>query len=389
METLKIAFYTDTFLPAHDGVVSSMLSFRKELKRRGHEVYIYASGNRQTKEMVKGEKDIFVLRSMKFRLYPQYNLALTPFKTGANFSEIAPDIVHSQTPFIVGSYALAFAKIYKLPLVSTFHTMITDKRVIEEYTPASTAKLLKRYSWKYARFYYNKCNSVIAPSQTISDLLKKNDIENVNVIPNGIDTNRFSADVDGSSLRKKLKRSRDEKIVLCLGRVSKEKNLETVLKAAKLLKKAKEPARFIIAGTGPAANYYQNLARRLKVDDVVDFVGFVDDKVLPKYYAASDVFCTASTFETQGIVAYEAMAMGKPVVGADSLALKEAIKNGKNGERFKPYDAKACASKIKKVLNNIDSYNETRRTAEQYSIGKMTDELLNLYKDILNKFTPL
>jgi 1,2-diacylglycerol 3-alpha-glucosyltransferase len=384
-DSLKIAFYTDTFLPAHDGVVTSILGFRKELMKRGHEVYIFAAGNSQTIQLAAKQRNIFVTRGMGLKNYPQYSFALLPFADASKFDDINPDIVHSHTPFMMGTWALALAKMNKIPIVSTFHTLFTDKSVIKEYATKRAVNFLHKYSWKYARFYYKKCNAVAAPSHAIKVLLEKKGIPSPYVVPNGIDTERFNTKVDGRSIRNKLVRKRGEKLVLYVGRISREKKIETLLKAARQLHD--DDIRFAFVGTGPAAGFYSRMSTRLGICDKVDFIGFVDDKILPRYYAAADAFCIPSTFETQGIVSLEAMSVGKPVIGADSLALHDLIKNGKNGEKFAPGDSKACARKIKKVLNNIDSYKESVETAKGYSIEATTDELLSLYSKVINEVT--
>ncbi len=383
MESLKIAFYTDTFLPAHDGVVSSILGSKRELEKRGHEVYIFASGNEQTKELANGEKNIYVVKGMKFRKYPQYSLALAPFMSIPEVRDINPDIVHTHTPFLMGSWAMVYAKMNRVPIVSTFHTLFTDKHVLREYVSEYfPVRLLERGAWRYARLYYNRCNEVIAPSVSIKAMLERNGINNVDVVPNGIDLKRFNKDANGSKIRKSLKRKRDEKIVLYIGRISKEKKIETLLKAARLLKK--ENIRFVLGGTGPSYDKYTKMAHRMGLSNVA-FTGFVPEKDIAKYYVAADAFCTPSTFETQGIVAEEAMACGKPVIAADRLAFRDVIKKGKNGERFKANDSRDCARKIQKVLNNLDAYKETTKTAQEYSIVKSTDRLLSVYKRVLER----
>ena len=140
---------------------------------------------------------------------------------------------------------------------------------------------------------------------------------------------------------------------------------------------------FVVGGTGPAVEHYQRMARRLGIADRVRFLGFVDDKVLPNLYAASDLLCLPSTFETQGIVSLEAMAVGKPVVAADYLALREVIENGKNGERFEAGNHIGCARKIEKVLNNCEAYRKQAvKTAEEFSVEKVTGRLLKVYDSV-------
>jgi 1,2-diacylglycerol 3-alpha-glucosyltransferase len=383
-EKLKIAFYTDSFLPAIDGVVISILNFKKELEKRGNEVYIYASGNEKTRQMTKGDKHITVIRSIRFNKYPQYNLALFPLSSRFKLDHVKVDINHAQTPFMMGIHALMLSKFERTPIVGSFHTMFTDKSVIKDYAINSdlVAEKIIKYSWKYARLYYNRCDAVAAPSNTIKTMLERRRIENVDLIPNGVDIKKFNPKVNGEIIRRRLTDSDREKLVMYVGRISREKKLETLIKAAKLLKN--EKVRVAIVGTGPATSYYQHMVERMHLKDKVRFAGFVSNEDLPSYYAACDVFCIPSTFETQGVVSLEAMASGKPVVGADYLALKELIVNGKNGEKFRPNDGKACADKLEKVINNMSTYKEMVNTAKRYSIERTTDDLLALYRRVLN-----
>jgi 1,2-diacylglycerol 3-alpha-glucosyltransferase len=382
METLNIAFYSDTYLPAIDGVVTSMTSMRSELERRGHNVYVFVSGNKHTKSLVSKDPNIFVVPSTKFKKYPQYNIALFPFITYFKFKKINPDILHAHTPFSMGAYALLLGKLNKIPIAGSFHTLFTEKSVINEYLPGSP--ILKRYaikySWKYAKYFYNKCDRTIVPSNAIKMLLNRKGIKNVVTIPNGIDTKKFNPRVDGSAVRESLIDS-NKKIIFYIGRLSKEKHLDVLIKAVKLLD---SDYKLVIGGTGPAMDYYKSIVAKMNMHDKVKFIGFIDDELLPKYYKAADLLCLPSTFETQGIVSLEAMAVGKPVVGADYLALHELIKNGKNGEKFKPGDAASCATKIEKVINNIGAYKETVSTAKMYSVENVAGKLIDLYKEMLN-----
>ncbi len=382
-ERLRIAFYTDSFLPAIDGVVISILGFRKELERRGHEVYIFASGNERTRQMTKKDGRIIITRGVKFSKYPQYNLALFPFSTRLKTLNVRFDINHAHTPFMMGLHSMMMSKVERTPLVGSFHTLFTDRSVIKEYTTGNEAvsKAIIKYSWKYAKLFYNGCDGVAAPSAAIKEMLVRNGIGNVEVIPNGVDLKKFNTNISGAGIRKTLA-GRDESLVMYVGRVSREKKLETMLKAAASIRDDK--VKFAIVGTGPALEYYKGMAARLGLQGKLEFVGFVENDRLPEYYAACDAFCIPSTFETQGVVCLEAMASGKPVVGADYLAIKELVRNGANGELFRPNDSGECARKIRKVLYNIDSYKDMRSTARRYSIQNATDDLIGLYRRILN-----
>jgi len=384
-EKLRVAFYTDTFLPAVDGVVTSILNAKKELERNGHTVYVFASGSGDARRAIKDYRNVFVARGIRLRSYPQYSIAIFPSFDSLRLSKDV-DIVHAHTPFTMGMSALITAKINRIPLVASFHTLFANRSVIKEYTVQNQRlqRLILKHAWSYARFFYSRCNAVIAPSAVIKKMLVRHGIKNVFVVPNGIDLKRFDyKKVNGTELRKHIMHGRKGKLVLYVGRISREKRIEIMLKAAKKLKLNGERVMFVIGGTGPAEVHYKNMVEDMGISDIVKFVGFIKSEELPKYYAACDLLCIPSTFETQGIVALEAMAMNKPVVAANYLALKEIVINGKNGEKFVPNDPESCATKIEKVLNRIDRYNSMRQTAEKYSDERVTAELLNVYKSIL------
>ncbi|MDE1866041.1 MAG: glycosyltransferase [Candidatus Micrarchaeota archaeon] len=382
--SLKIAFYTDTFLPAVDGVVVSILNFRKELQRRGHEVHIFAGGNSKSKDLIKGYKNIHIIRGTKFKKYPQYSLAFFPFYPSLDVMRMKFDLIHTQTPFMIGAQGLVRAKINRTPLASTFHTMFMDPSAIREYTFDNKylRRFVMKYSWNYARTYYNSCDEVIAPSRTIRNLLLRNGIKEADVVPNSVDLELFNTKVDGNQIRERLGFKDRDRVIAYVGRVSKEKHLETMIMAARLIKE--ERVKFMIVGAGPALEHYKSLVWKTGQGHRFTFVGFVANKELPRYYAAADACCMPSKFETQGIASLEAMACGKPVIGADYLALKELIVNGMNGEKFRADDHYDCARKIRKVINNTSSYKDMSNTAKQYSVENTTDRLLDAYKKILD-----
>ena len=386
MERIDIAFYTDSYFPAVDGVVTSIMNFKKGLERKGHRVYIFASVDPEFKGRYSKE-DVFLYDGVEFKPYPQYSVALFPYNAVLKGLEMKPDIVHSHTPFFMGFAGLVASKLGKVPIIGSFHTMINDKALVRDYYPKN--KTLKeftaKYLWGYTKFFYRRCNMTITPSNRISSMLNKYGVPNITTVPNSIDLSVFNSKVKKGSFKEDLKIKDDESMVLYLGRISKEKKLETMIKAAAKLSKKKK-VKFVIGGTGPAVTYYQNMVKRLKVEKDVKFIGFVEQKKLPSLYASSDAVCMPSTFETQGIVALEAMAVGKPVVGADSMALSDIIKNGINGEKFAAGDYIRCAQKIEKVLNNSERYKSgTLNTASEFSIEKITDKLLDAYRLVLAK----
>ncbi len=378
---LNIAFYTDTYEPAVDGVVNSINNFKKQLELKGHKVYIFSTSRIGAR--TKKRNGVFLYSGIEFKPYPQYSLALFPYRSVTTLSRLGIDVIHSHTPFSMGFSGLVNARLLKIPIVGSFHTLVSSKSIVKEYYPNNKQlkKFTSEYMQKYIKFFYRRCNATIAPSQVIANMLKKQDIGNVSVVPNMIDRTVFNRKNGGNGFRMKHGIRSDDKMVLYVGRLSKEKRLDVMIKAAALLKNKNR--KFVIGGSGPAESYYKNMAMRMGLDNVI-FTGFISQKELPSAYASCDVFCMPSTFETQGIVALEAMSTGKPVVGADYMALRELIENGINGEKFRSGDYTQCSRKIEKVLNDEGKYTDGAiETATRFSPKNVTDRLMDVYKSVL------
>lgn len=378
---MRIAFYTDTYLPNRDGVVTSIINFRKELERRGHEVYIFASGSRKAKRENE-DPHVFYHASTPFRPYPQYRIALFPFLSERKVRSLKMDVIHSHGMATMGLAADRAAHDLKIPYVGTMHTLIPQAtHYVSKFEPVR--KAAERIAWGYLKLYYNRCDAVTAPSRVIKEVMEEHGIRNVRVLPNGIDAQRFNPGVGDGPIRDWWN-LRGKKVVMHLGRLVLEKNLEVLIKAALFIAEEEPDVKFLIVGTGPAAAHYKELVRRNHVDRYFVFTGFVEDRWVPGYYACADAVVVPSKFETQGLVTLEAMACGKPVAGADFLATKEIVSEGKDGFLFDPDDPEDCAEKVVAALRTGGKMGEAaRRKAEEYSVEKCTDRLLALYGELV------
>jgi len=379
---MRIAFYTDTYLPNRDGVVSSIVSMRRELEAEGHEVYIFASG---TNKMKKENEDprVFFHYATPFRPYPQYKIALFPFLSEAKARKLGIEIVHSHGMATMGIAAERAARGLGVPYVGTLHTLIPNAT---HYVAGGVERIkiaAETLAWSYLKWYYNRCDAPIAPSAVIKEIMEGHGIRDVRVIPNGIDIGKLNPGVKGEQVRETWK-LQGRKVIMHLGRLVIEKNIELLINSALFVLESEPDARFLIVGTGPAAEYYKEMARRRGVDKYFIFTGFVEDKLVPEYYACADAVVVPSKFETQGLVTLEAMACGRPVAGADYLATKEIIKDGTNGFLFDPDDPEDCAEKTIVALNSAKKIRvNARKTAEGYSVQTCTKKLLGLYNELV------
>ena len=379
---MKIAFYTDTYLPNRDGVVTAIMNFRRALEAKGHEVFIFASGSRKTKKE-NTDPHVFFHLAAPFKPYPQYKIALFPFLSIPKVKQLGIDIVHSHGMATMGLAADRAARTLKVPYFGTFHTLIPHATHYVAGNVKPISKATERIAWEYLKWYYNRCDVSIAPSNVIRSLMEEHGIRNVQVVPNGIDIERFNPKVDSGPIRDWWN-LRKKKVILHMGRLVLEKNLEVVINSALLVLEEEPDAMFLIVGAGPAATYYKHLADKKGVGNRFIFTGFVEDKWIPNYYACADAVVVPSKFETQGLVTLEAMACGKPVAGADYLATGEIIRDGIDGFLFNPDDPEECAEKIVMALNSKRKLRtNARKTAEMYSIERCTERLLALYEEMV------
>jgi len=382
---MRIGFFSDTYYPNVDGVVSAMMSYRRELERRGDKVYIFAS---RPSGADTSDKSVYFYDSVAFPPYPQYRLAIFPYMLTSKARRAHLDIIHSHAITTMGLASIKAARDLKLPLVGTFHTMVPI--AAKYYTRKNPVArfLADKLLWGSIRTFYKPFQLVTAPTKVICDILEAHGIEKTFRVPNGVDTERFSPKIDSMPIRKILGIKPGEKVIMTAGRVSFEKNINVIVHACKELEKDGEDFRLVITGDGPAFGSVKKLASDVGLSGRTVMPGFCRPYELPFYYAAADVFVTASTFETQGLAMLEAMACGKPVVGANSLAIPETVRDNYNGYLFEPHDASDCAAKLSKATNASAARKAAlskaaRRTAEGLSIEKSTDRLLEAYSLVM------
>lgn len=377
---MRIAFFTDTYLPNIDGVVVAMLNTRRVLEKLGHEVFVFTA-----KEGVWGkgkEKDPSVFRypSVPFAPYPQYKLAIHAHGARAVLKQKKVDLIHSHGMGPMGMAALYCARMLKKPIVGTLHTNIQEAtHYLWKYKTGRKVvkRIAKDVAWKYLRMYYNQCDMTIVPSEFMERLCRQHGIRNVIALSNGIDLKRFRP-----GRRTAWKKNT---VALYVGRLVKEKNLDVVIKAARHVEKRIPNIHFVIVGGGPASDYYKELTTKYRVGHLFTFAGFIDMKDVASYYHDADIFVFPSVFETQGLVGLEAMATGLPVAGARALAIPDFVKEGYNGYLFSPKDVKGCTAAILKTVSDRKRLRKGAiETARKHSLEECTDALVRVYSDVLS-----
>jgi 1,2-diacylglycerol 3-alpha-glucosyltransferase len=379
---MKIALFTDSYLPTIDGVVTSVLTTRRQLEADGHEVVVFAP--QDPRRHLREETNTIFVRAKELHHYPGYRFAVFPGREVDQVKDMGIDVIHIHGVGTVGIKGLWASWQAKIPSVQTFHTMIQD--TLPFYSPFGiNLHVLDRGLRLYLRIFLRKSTGVVVPSHAILDeileLSPKASISDV--IPTGVDPERFSPSISGQSIRTKWGLNGSD-VILHVGRVAPEKNLATLLHAFPRIREANPDAKLLVVGSGPYLERYYDLARHLDLAGDVIFTGFVPDADLPEYYAAADVFAIASKFETQGLVVLEALSSGRPIAGANFRAIPEFVHEGENGFLFDPTDTHGCAEAVLRCLGRRDELRgPARESALPFSVANCTRRLEDVYERLV------
>jgi len=359
---MRIAIFTDSFLPQIDGVTTTTINVSKELVKRGHKVYIIAPK--------VGSREIFfypgikVIRipSIPAFFYKGYRFASIFNKSLVDYLKKEKiDLIHLQTPISLGVQAVIISKILKVPLVGTFHTLFMHPQYLEHIH--ANFKIIEKISWEYAKLYYNRCDLVTCPSEDIrKQLVKWKFKPKLRVISNGIDLHGF----DNSKWREvKKKFNPNGKLLLYVGRIAYEKNIFFLLECFNLIVKKSPSTKLLVVGDGPQMNLFKNKIKELNLSRNVIVLGKVPYEKLKKsaIYVACDIFVTASMTETQGITTLEAQANGLVCVGMNAGGTKDLIKKGYNGYLINGGNKKDFSESVLKLLNDNKLYERMKKNS--------------------------
>ncbi len=390
---MRIAIFSDSFYPELSGISDSIIVLAKELKKLGHEIHFFApsySAKDYQKANLKSDKDALGgMPAHRFFSLPyragtgQGRLVIPTFWRWLKVKKIKPDIIHSQLFFGVGLEAMLAARFLKIPLIGTNHTAITE---FAHYSPIKIS-WFENLSLNYAVWYYNHCDFVTAPSQSVfTEMEKYGFTKSHQVVSNPIDTITFKADDKQSkeSLKKQFNLSANT--IVYAGRLAREKNLDVIIKAVAIVKKQIPDINFSIAGHGAAELELKNLIKELKIKNNVKFLGTLDKPTLARLYQASEIFVITSTSETQSLVMLQAMGCGLPVIAAEARALPEYV-NETNGLLIESGDFKTLAEKIIYMFKNPTISKNLGQGAcgyvQQFSAENIARKWEKLYQQIL------
>ncbi|HHW68765.1 MAG TPA: glycosyltransferase family 4 protein [Tenericutes bacterium] len=387
---MRIGIFTDTYPPYINGVSTSVLMLQKALEKKGHQVFIVTVNPEGINYKYQDDKKIIRIPGVPIGIYDYRLTGIYPIRSINIIKKWDLDIIHSHTEFGVGTFARIIATQLDIPLVHTYHTMYEDyvHYITKGYFDGPSKKIVEYLT----KFYCDKTTSeLIVPTKKTYDLFKekyKYD-RNVHIIPTGIELDRFypeNIDKDQiENIKKELKISNNDFIILFVGRLGKEKNVDFLIECQKELVKKKSNCKLIIIGDGPDSDEFKDLVRKYKIEDKVIFTGKVPWEIVPIYYQLADVFATASLTETQGLTVIEAMASSKCVVAINDESFNGTIIDGLNGFLFNnKKEYQKIIEKLffdKALLSKI--CNQAKISSEMHSSKYFGERVLDVYNNAI------
>ena len=387
-QKLKIAMFTNNYFPVIGGVPISIQRLAKALRKRGHQVKIFAP---DYKEETEDESNIIRCNSLYHYEEAGLEFPVTNIyspKIKKDFKNGDFDLVHSHHPFWLGNKGRKLAEKFNLPLAFTYHTRLEK---YSHYVPniLFMRKFFKnRLSHFLIRNFANNTDAVFAPTESTKEYLRNVGVSRfIKVMPTGIDFDYYDCQQEEiDALRDKLIGDA-EHLLISVSRLSQEKNLFFLLEGIKKLRENTElNFKLIIIGSGSEKKNVEEFIKNNSLEKEIELIGAVDFREMAKYYLAADLFVFASTTETQGMVLLEAMAGYNPVVAVKSSGIDDVIENGYNGFKTEE-DTEKWSKQIEELLTNTDDFEEiaqnARKMAESYSIEQMAESAEELYYKIM------
>jgi 1,2-diacylglycerol 3-alpha-glucosyltransferase len=383
---VNIALFTETYYPEINGVATSVLTLKTELERIGHNVYVFTT---TTPGAPEHEHNVFRVPSLPCVLITERRVGLfyQP-KLASIMKKLNLDLIHTHTEFSLGIFGRIMARELRVPLVHTYHT------IYEDYTHYVTHnKTIDKRAKAFVRVFTKVCcntvQQVIVPTDKVKELLTTYSVHrDIAVVPTGIDLRKFrrkeGAEVYISELKQKYGIQPNEKVILYIGRISREKNIQEIITAMPEYLSNREHVKVLIVGNGPDKERLEEYAKGLSCRDRIIFTGEQPWDLIAKFYHLGDVFVSASNSETQGLTYIEAMAAGLPVVAKKDRCLEDILDDGYNGYAFE--DRQEFIKGLDAVLNNpagIPYGQNSLLKVEKYSTEEFAKNVEKVYAKVI------
>ncbi len=377
---MKIAFFTETFLPKVDGIVTRLTKTIEFLTKNGDEVIVFCPEG--CPDSYKGATIVGVA-AMPLPLYPELKLGLPGPAVSDKLEEFKPDLIHVVNPAVLGLGGIWLAKTNNIPLIASYHTHLP--KYLEHYGMGMLEPLL----WELLKAAHNQALLNLCTSTAMVNELEEKGIQRTALWQRGVDTTNFRPELRSEKMREKLfgKYQKTNSLLIYVGRLSAEKQIERIKPVLDNI----PGACLALVGDGP----YRGQLEKIFENTQTSFIGYLSGEELASAYASGDIFLFPSSTETLGLVLLEAMAAGCPVIGANKGGIPDIIDDGINGCLYNPDEKdngeRSLIEATKKILvdnNKKETMRKAaRKEAEKWDWNQATLQLQNYYSETLKNIS--
>ena len=374
---MRVALFTETFLPKIDGIVTRLAQTVKHLVRQGVQVRVYCPAG-APKDCFGAE--IHGVSGVPCPWYPELTLAIPKPNIGWSLQAFQPDLVHVVNPAFLGVSGVYYAGKHELPLLASYHTHLP------KYLNHYGLGFLEETLWKILRRLHNQAALNLCTSDAMVQELREHGIQRLDLWQKGVDTELFHPSKASDAMRWKLTGGRPgDKVFLYVGRLAAEKEIERLEELFAL----GPHVRVALVGDGP---HRQQLERHFK-GKPVEFVGYLRGEALASAFASADAFVLPSRTETLGLVLLEAMAAGCPVLAARAGGITDIVTSEDHGRLFDPNAPAAlkdAAAQLMEASGGLESMRSAARSeAERWGWSAATSQLIRYYEKVAGSSRPL
>ena len=371
--SLRVAVVTETWPPEVNGVAVTLAKLVQGLGHRNHDVQLIRPRQPKFDTGIKDSNlEEVLMRGMPIPSYPELKLGLPSKKTLVKTWTLRrPDVVHIATEGPLGWSALQAAKVLKLPVTSDFRTNF------QSYSKHYGIGWLRKPIVAYLRKFHNATACTMVPTKELKKTLSENGFLNLKVVSRGVDTSLFNMSKRDPDLRKTGGATDQSQVMISVGRMAPEKNLEQVLKTFEALKLLGTDLKLVMVGDGPLREQFQ-----LKYPEII-FPGMLVQSELAKYYASADLFVFPSQTETFGNVTLEALASGIPVLAFDCAAARDWVQTGVNGWLVPENDPDGFARKAVEIFNTKNLLSQVTQSTRQQIVRLDWDQIAEQVESVL------
>lgn len=385
---MNIGLFTDSYYPEINGVATSVLTLKNELERIGHTVYVFTTTTPGAPEY---EFNVFRVPSLPCILITERRVGLFyQHKLASLIKKLNLDLIHTHTEFSLGIFGRIMARELKIPMVHTYHTIyedythyLTHNRIID--------KRAKAFARVFTRVCCNHVEQVIVPTSKVKRLLLEYNVNrDISVVPTGVNLQKFNKDLyppaDIGKAKKEIGVNETDKVLLYIGRISREKNIDEIIDAMPIYMKDKSNVKLVLIGGGPDFEWLKQKAKDYGLEERIIFTGPRPWDKIGLYYQIGDVFVSGSTSETQGLTYIEAMSAGLPVVAREDKCLEDILDIGKNGYSFTNQEEFLKALDIVLFDPMAKDFGEhSRNKMKKYSTEEFGKSIELVYEEVMKR----